>query len=71
MLEVMVDHRCDQPACPTCDLFLSIPDSDTPEFEAWQAGIRTQLLTDPYVLRVCPDLVLWLLNQEADRDRTA
>lgn len=63
MLEVMADHRCDAPTCSTCDLFLAIPDSRTPEYETWRRSIRTQLLTDRYVLSLSPDLVLWLIDQ--------
>lgn len=65
-LEMMADHRCDRPTCSTCALFLTIPDSDTPEYAAWQAGLRAELLTDPLILGHCPDLVRWLLSLRDD-----
>lgn len=66
MLDILADHRCDMPHCTTCDLFLRIPDSATPAYAVWRAGIREMLLTDPNILSCCPDLVLWLLSQRTD-----
>lgn len=66
ILDFLAEHRCDLPTCSTCDLFLAIPDSATPAYAAWRAGLREQLLTDPHILSLCPDLVLWLLSQRSD-----
>lgn len=61
--EMLADHRCGDGPCSTCDLFLSIPDSGTPEYAAWRAGIRRELLTNRNILNLCPDFVLWLIDQ--------